>query len=91
MLSFRVKHLDLMSDGIPTFARQRPRGKPSLALAWSRGSTKPLMGQGTLGLQACLCLPQGRGQHEPPGPSDQPVPSPPGDRGRTESRTPPSH
>lgn len=35
MLSFRVKHLDLMSDGIPTFARQRPRGKPSLALAWS--------------------------------------------------------
>lgn len=35
MLSFRVKHLDLTSDGIPTVARQRRRGKPSLALARS--------------------------------------------------------
>lgn len=51
MLSFRVEHLDLMSDGIPIAAWQRHRGKPSLALAWScldilRFSTKPLMGQG---------------------------------------------
>lgn len=35
MLSFRVEHLDLMSDGIPIAAQQRHRGKPSLALAWS--------------------------------------------------------